>query len=65
MIPKKPIDVTWTDEQWQAIYEDGKNTYKYCVKMVNRVEFHQLKIRWLVICQLELLRCYGLSPVVW
>ena len=25
MIPKKPIDVTWTDEQWQAIYEDKKN----------------------------------------
>ena len=27
MIPKKPIDVTWTDEQWQAIYEDKKNIY--------------------------------------
>ena len=25
MIPKKPTDVTWTDEQWEAIYEDGKN----------------------------------------
>ena len=25
MIPVKPIDATWTDEQWQAIYEDGKN----------------------------------------
>ena len=25
MIPKKPLDVTWTDEQWQAIYEDNKN----------------------------------------
>lgn len=25
MIPKKPTDVTWTDEQWQAIYEDHKN----------------------------------------
>ena len=25
MIPKKPIDVTWTDEQWEAIYEDIKN----------------------------------------
>lgn len=25
MIPKKPIDVTWTDEQWEAIYEDNKN----------------------------------------
>ena len=25
MIPKKPVDVTWTDEQWSAIYEDGKN----------------------------------------
>lgn len=25
MIPKKPIDVTWTDEQWEAIYEDHKN----------------------------------------
>ena len=25
MIPVKPIDATWTDEQWQAIYEDNKN----------------------------------------
>ena len=25
MIPKKPIDATWTDEQWLAIYEDNKN----------------------------------------
>ena len=25
MIPKKPINVTWTDEQWEAIYEDNKN----------------------------------------
>lgn len=25
MIPKKPSDVTWTDEQWEAIYEDHKN----------------------------------------
>ena len=25
MIPVKPSDVTWTDEQWEAIYEDGKN----------------------------------------
>ncbi len=25
MIPKKPLDVTWTDEQWKAIYEDNKN----------------------------------------
>ena len=25
MIPKKPQDVTWTDEQWSAIYEDNKN----------------------------------------
>ena len=25
MIPQKPTDVTWTDEQWQAIYEEGKN----------------------------------------
>ena len=25
MIPIKPNDVTWTDEQWQAIYEDNKN----------------------------------------
>ena len=25
MIPKKPADVTWTDEQWEAIYEDHKN----------------------------------------
>lgn len=25
MIPKKPSDVTWTDEQWEAIYEDNKN----------------------------------------
>ena len=25
MIPVKPEGVTWTDEQWKAIYEDGKN----------------------------------------
>ena len=25
MIPIKPADVTWTDEQWEAIYEDHKN----------------------------------------
>ena len=25
MIPTKPQNVTWTDEQWQAIYEDKKN----------------------------------------
>ena len=25
MIPIKPTDVTWTDEQWEAIYEDNKN----------------------------------------
>ncbi|MEE3342933.1 MAG: UvrD-helicase domain-containing protein [Bacilli bacterium] len=25
MIPTKPKNATWTDEQWQAIYEDGKN----------------------------------------
>ena len=25
MIPKKPSNVVWSDEQWQAIYEDGKN----------------------------------------
>ncbi len=25
MIPMKPADATWTDEQWQAIYEEGKN----------------------------------------
>lgn len=25
MIPKKPSNATWTDEQWEAIYEDGKN----------------------------------------
>ena len=25
MVPKKPSDVTWTDEQWEAIYEDNKN----------------------------------------
>ena len=25
MIPKKPEGVTWTDEQWEAIYEDKKN----------------------------------------
>ncbi|WP_239256122.1 helicase-exonuclease AddAB subunit AddA [Listeria ilorinensis] len=24
-IPKKPQDVTWTDEQWQAIHADGQN----------------------------------------
>ena len=25
MIPKKPSNVTWTDDQWKAIYEDGNN----------------------------------------
>ena len=25
VIPKKPANVTWTDEQWEAIYEDNKN----------------------------------------
>lgn len=25
MIPKKPINATWTDEQWNAIYQDGSN----------------------------------------
>ena len=25
MIPIKPKDVTWTDEQWEAIYEDNRN----------------------------------------
>lgn len=25
MIPVKPIDATWTDEQWRAIYQDGTN----------------------------------------
>lgn len=25
MIPKKPIDSTWTDEQWQAIHQAGTN----------------------------------------
>ena len=25
MIPKKPSNSTWTDEQWQAIQEEGKN----------------------------------------
>ncbi len=25
MIPVKPIDATWTDEQWRAIYQDGSN----------------------------------------
>ncbi len=25
MIPKRPSDSTWTDEQWEAIYEEGKN----------------------------------------
>lgn len=25
MIPIKPENVTWTDEQWSAIYEEGKN----------------------------------------
>lgn len=25
MIPTKPADATWTDEQWQAIYESGTN----------------------------------------
>jgi len=25
MIPIKPNDVTWTDEQWEAIYEDNRN----------------------------------------
>ena len=25
MIPPKPKGVTWTCEQWQAIYDDDKN----------------------------------------
>jgi len=25
MIPKKPDNVIWSDEQWQAIHDDGKN----------------------------------------
>lgn len=25
LIPKKPNHVTWTDEQWEAIYEENKN----------------------------------------
>ena len=25
MIPIKPNDVIWTDEQWQAIYDDKSN----------------------------------------
>ena len=25
MIPTKPAGVTWTDEQWEAIYLTGKN----------------------------------------
>ena len=25
MIPVKPKDVTWTDDQWEAIYDDNKN----------------------------------------
>lgn len=25
MIPKKPLDAKWTDDQWKAIYEDGCN----------------------------------------
>ena len=25
MIPMKPNNVTWTDDQWRAIYEDGSN----------------------------------------
>ena len=25
MIPVKPLDVTWTDEQWEAIYDEGHN----------------------------------------
>ncbi len=25
MIPKKPINSTWTDEQWNAIYQNGSN----------------------------------------
>ncbi len=25
MIPTKPNNVTWTDDQWRAIYEDGSN----------------------------------------
>lgn len=25
MIPPKPLDASWTDEQWQAIYQDGNN----------------------------------------
>ena len=25
MVPVKPEGVTWTDDQWEAIYEDGRN----------------------------------------
>ena len=25
MIPTKPVDAIWTDEQWQAIYDKGHN----------------------------------------
>ena len=25
MIPIKPANATWTDEQWEAIYKDGNN----------------------------------------
>ena len=25
MIPIKPTNATWTDEQWRAIYQDGSN----------------------------------------
>ena len=25
MIPKKPLDAKWTDDQWKAIYVDGCN----------------------------------------
>ena len=25
MIPKKPIDAKWTDDQWLAIWEDNSN----------------------------------------
>gem|GEM_PF-3645084 len=25
-IPVKPVDVTWTDDQWKAIYASGQDT---------------------------------------
>lgn len=24
-LPEKPIDVQWTDDQWKAIYSEGKD----------------------------------------